>query len=206
MNSLDPHVLEAINRKYSHYGKIFDFDINGSTEESDIPWSVVKEIVLERDGYRCRICGMSPIINDNSGGFSKVRIQVEVHHIIPKIAGGTDSTKNLVTLCKSCHIKTFRNEYSGLPEEAELNLDRRVEIITNSALLQKLGNNCRDFKLKSFYYGNKSITLQDEIPCKICEYASLKKVYNIVFANNLDLDEIIIKIRNRKLCVGLIEK
>ncbi|MGC8644838.1 MAG: HNH endonuclease [Thermoplasmata archaeon] len=206
MNSVDSVTLEKINRKYSHYGRIYDFDISGSTEKSDIPWNVAKEIVLERDGYRCRICGRSPVVNDESGGFPKVRIQVEVHHIIPRIAGGSDSTKNLVTLCKSCHIRTFKHEYSGLPEEIALKLDRRVKIATNNLTLQKFGNNCIDFELKSFYYRERSITLQGGIPCKICEFASLKKAYDLMYANDLDLDEVIIKIENKELCVGLIEK
>jgi len=49
------------------------------------------ERVLERDGYCCSDCASF--------------VNLEVHHIIFKSAGGSDTDLNLVTLCRSCHAK-----------------------------------------------------------------------------------------------------
>lgn len=51
----------------------------------------VREYVLERDSYRCVLCG-SPVDR-------------EVHHIVWRFRGGSDRPKNLVTLCRDCHEK-----------------------------------------------------------------------------------------------------
>ena len=49
--------------------------------------------VKQLDNYRCRIWGCGR--NNN----------IEVHHIIPKSAGGKDTEGNLITLCFNCHKK-----------------------------------------------------------------------------------------------------
>jgi hypothetical protein len=197
--------LEKLKRKYSHYGEIYDYNKDGSTEESRIPWNIAKLVVLERDGYRCRICGESPIVSERIDSVDRLRVEVEVHHIIPRIAGGSDSTRNLITLCKACHIKTFKNDYSGLPSVGK-RLDESVEILTNSSMLIKYGNNCRNFKLDSFSYRNAEITLKEPMDCKICDFPSLKRVYDIIFEMELDIEEIVIKDKKSKYCMGIIEK
>ena len=45
--------------------------------------------ILERDGWRCQVCGD--------------RQQLDIHHIIPRSRGGSDSQDNLITLCRTCH-------------------------------------------------------------------------------------------------------
>lgn len=45
--------------------------------------------VLERDGYRCRVCGLS--------------WGLQVHHVTFRSQGGGHETSNLVTLCGLCH-------------------------------------------------------------------------------------------------------
>lgn len=45
--------------------------------------------VLERDGWRCQLCG----------SFSGL----EVHHIQRRSQLGDDSADNLITLCSDCH-------------------------------------------------------------------------------------------------------
>jgi len=197
--------LEMLSRRYSHYGEIHDFSNEGSTKEVGIPWNVAKLITLERDEYKCRVCGNSPITSDNKEGFNRLRVEVEVHHIIPRIAGGTDSTENLVTLCKVCHIKTFKNNYSGLPSLGR-ELRGKIEILTNSPLLLSHGNNCRNHSLNSFYFRDEEVSLKEPIDCKICEYSSLQKVYDLIFLNDLDTEEIVIKDENKEFCVGIIEK
>lgn len=50
--------------------------------------------VLQRDSYRCRLCGASA--DDGA--------RLEVDHIIPRASGGTNAMDNLWTLCKECNM------------------------------------------------------------------------------------------------------
>ncbi|MGC8562420.1 MAG: HNH endonuclease [Thermoplasmata archaeon] len=197
--------LLAIGRKYSHYGEVYDYSNEGSTEEVSIPWTTAKLIALERDRYSCRICGKSPMISENKNGVERLRVEVEVHHIIPRIAGGSNSTRNLITLCKDCHIKTFKNNYTGVPT-VDIKLDERVEILTNSSVLLKYGSNCKKYPLASFNYRDREVVLKEPLDCEICDFPSLKRVYDIIFEKDLDIDEIVIKDKNKKYSVGIIEK
>lgn len=46
--------------------------------------------ILERDGYKCQICGGTD--------------RLEVHHIKPQAKGGKHFPANLITLCLDCHL------------------------------------------------------------------------------------------------------
>ncbi len=197
--------LERLNRKYSQYGEVYDYVSSGSAEETSISWNTAKLIALERDEYKCRICGKAPMISEDKEGVSRLRVEVEVHHIVPRIAGGSDSSKNLVTLCKDCHIKTFKNNYTGVPFIAR-RLDERVEVLTNSAALLRYGSNCQNLPLTSFHYRNGEVSLKEPLNCKICDFPSLKSVYDTIFQYDLDIEEIVIKDKKGKFCVGIIEK
>ena len=59
---------------------------NPSTEKYD----TIKEFVKTRDNFTCQIC------------FSK-RNKLHVHHIIYRSLGGTNTPKNLMTVCTQCH-------------------------------------------------------------------------------------------------------
>lgn len=54
-----------------------------------------RQEVLARDNYRCQNCG------ENDGKFNNTNL--EVHHIVPRSLGGTNSKSNLATLCSECH-------------------------------------------------------------------------------------------------------
>ena len=55
-------------------------------------WQVVRRQILERDGWRCRRCDKSGIL--------------EVDHIRPiKSCGDWYDPENLQTLCRNCHLK-----------------------------------------------------------------------------------------------------
>jgi 5-methylcytosine-specific restriction endonuclease McrA len=54
-------------------------------------WQELREIVLKRDGYKCRICGSTS--------------QLDVAHIVPLSRGGKSEPNNLKTKCKRCHSK-----------------------------------------------------------------------------------------------------
>ena len=45
--------------------------------------------VMQRDGYRCKSCGM--------------RSGLSCHHVVFRSHQGEDTMENLVTLCESCH-------------------------------------------------------------------------------------------------------
>lgn len=55
-------------------------------------WRRVRAEVLRRDNFRCAECGIT------------VRnVEADVHHLLPRAAGGTDEPSNLITLCDGCH-------------------------------------------------------------------------------------------------------
>ena len=62
----------------------------GERNKSTIPPRIRRE-VLARDRHHCR--GL---------GCSHTRF-LEIHHIIPRSAGGTNDPENLITLCTACH-------------------------------------------------------------------------------------------------------
>jgi 5-methylcytosine-specific restriction endonuclease McrA len=52
-------------------------------------YNALRRRVLERDRWLCQFCGH--------------RQQLDIHHIIPRSRGGSDSEDNLITLCRTCH-------------------------------------------------------------------------------------------------------
>lgn len=52
--------------------------------------------VLERDGYRCILCGRSPAMD--------VGVRLHIDHKIPFSKGGKSTEENLQTLCYDCNI------------------------------------------------------------------------------------------------------
>ena len=53
----------------------------------------VKEVVLERDGYRCTVCGTC----------GTKKNPLTIHHLKYRRCGGTNDPDNLVTMCRICH-------------------------------------------------------------------------------------------------------
>lgn len=52
----------------------------------------IRVLILQRDGYRCQMCGRGP-----------KETKLEVDHKIPLAKGGTDRLDNLWTLCTDCN-------------------------------------------------------------------------------------------------------
>jgi len=55
-------------------------------------WVNIREGVLRRDNYKCVECG-TPCRS----------AEADVHHLLPRSAGGPDEPSNLITLCDGCH-------------------------------------------------------------------------------------------------------
>jgi 5-methylcytosine-specific restriction endonuclease McrA len=53
------------------------------------------EQVLERDGWRCQVCGSMQ--------------NLQVHHLKFRSQSGDDVEQNLITLCAECHEQMHRN-------------------------------------------------------------------------------------------------
>lgn len=88
----------------------------------------VKSAVLNRDDYKCQICGSKDI-------------RLEVHHIIYRSNGGTNRMDNLVTLCHDCHRKI----HSG-----ELEFDKKVKSFRYASYMNIMRKRLLD-SLKSIY-------------------------------------------------------
>jgi RecQ family ATP-dependent DNA helicase len=61
-------------------------------------WHGVRAIVLARDNQRCQECGALC-----------AKGEADVHHLIPRAAGGIDEASNLITLCDGCHAARHPN-------------------------------------------------------------------------------------------------
>lgn len=59
-----------------------------------------RRMVLKRDGYRCTMCGATE--------------DLQVHHVVPRRADGSNDSANLTTLCAECHARADEHgfEYS----------------------------------------------------------------------------------------------
>jgi len=53
-------------------------------------WGDIRTAIIERDNFACQRCGKPE--------------NLHVHHITPRISGGTDEPDNLITLCQECHV------------------------------------------------------------------------------------------------------
>jgi len=59
-------------------------------------WSLIRLLIYERDNWTCQKCGLK--MDYKTGAH-------DVHHKIPFLKSFDNSLKNLITLCRSCHIK-----------------------------------------------------------------------------------------------------
>lgn len=76
-----------------------------SSVEGD--WRRIKESILRRDKFRCVECE-KPC---NRG-------EADIHHLLPRSAGGSDEPSNLVTLCDGCHAAHHPKLSAGLARRA----------------------------------------------------------------------------------------
>jgi hypothetical protein len=97
------HTSEAKEKnKLAHIGKMlgnknprYTGYINKKYKIRMIDWLLLRQIILERDNFTCQNC------NKNHH-----EIRLDVHHKIPFRISQDNSLNNLITLCRSCHMKT----------------------------------------------------------------------------------------------------
>lgn len=80
-------------------------------------WHRIRTQVKERDGYRCRACGRSQVVDG---------VRLEVHHIDGDPTN--HALDNLVTLCHDCHVARTREERGrakGSPRAHDTNTQDR---------------------------------------------------------------------------------
>jgi len=70
---------------------------------ADPSWVQVRSAVLARDNSICQICGSAP-----------AESELDVHHLVPRSAGGQDELGNLITLCDGCHATRHPNLHASL--------------------------------------------------------------------------------------------
>jgi hypothetical protein len=102
--------------------------------------------IIQRDRYRCRICGRSPRNN--------VDITLHIHHIRPWAQLGVTDDDNLITLCHTCH--------EGLDPHCDLNLfgllSESGEIIDIDNSREKYFESLRRYREESFRRARKERT------------------------------------------------
>ena len=81
-------IVSSLIFKSTEEGEVFGGRYIDYWKLGDIP-EKTREAVLDRDQYKCRICGKET--------------SLDIHHIIKRITGGSHDVDNLITLCRSCH-------------------------------------------------------------------------------------------------------
>jgi ATP-dependent DNA helicase RecQ len=78
--------------------------VRGAVEED---WRKTRENILRRDEFRCVECGRSCDPDE-----------ADIHHLLPRSAGGSDEPSNLITLCDGCHAAHHPKLSAGLARRA----------------------------------------------------------------------------------------
>lgn len=118
---------------------------------SSTEWKLVRAQVIQRDNSTCVECGIPAESED-----------VDVHHLLPRSAGGADDPSNLVTLCDGCHAAHHPKLAGSLARRAmecwavrlARWLDREGEVVPES---QAFGPLLRLFGLDRFKEGQLPI-------------------------------------------------
>ncbi len=114
-------------------------------------WRRIRESIRRRDKFRCVECERPCD-----------RGEADIHHLLPRTAGGSDEPSNLVTLCDGCHAAHHPKLSAGLARRAIERwavglarwLDRQNEVPEQS---QNFGPALRLFGLDRFREGQLAI-------------------------------------------------
>jgi 5-methylcytosine-specific restriction endonuclease McrA len=78
--------------------------------------------VLERDGYRCRYCGL-----DGTASFENALV-MSVDFVVPRAHKGRKDPENLVACCRPCNMIKGRRVYDSFEAAKTYVLARREEL------------------------------------------------------------------------------
>src|SRR5438874_2452566 len=95
---VSPHFISTVIRASGSLNSQAGLMPLPSAQAQALQWRAVRDIVLARDSRICRACG-----DTCSQG------EADVHHLIPRAAGGVDDPANLITLCDGCHAAHHPN-------------------------------------------------------------------------------------------------
>ncbi len=84
--------------------------LKGRPEHRGGDWDRIARGIRERDGFRCRSCGVSE---------ESLERQLDVHHVVPfrafKSADRANNPDNLISLCQSCHKQAEQKGRENMP-------------------------------------------------------------------------------------------
>lgn len=82
-----------------------DFYTRVRANLSDESWDRIADRARGTDEYSCQLCGLCE---------ADAGRKLDVHHIIPIMAGGDNGDYNLMALCNSCHksIEYYTKEFT----------------------------------------------------------------------------------------------
>jgi ATP-dependent DNA helicase RecQ len=91
-----PCCLKALLRRPIHLAVADVAVITKGSETSN--WTAIRQAILVRDEFHCQDCRST-----------QQAATLDVHHLIPRAAGGADDPSNLITLCDGCHAARHPN-------------------------------------------------------------------------------------------------
>lgn len=130
-NSFDPHKLKNPNAEGIGYQKGEQFGYEN-----------VRAYILARDGHRCYFN-------------KKCSKQLHVHHIVPRLKGGSDAPKNLITLCEKHHKQVHNGKLELKVSKHKSFKSATVMNIIRSQILKRQKN-----VLETYGYITKAILQQ----------------------------------------------
>lgn len=141
--------LKATRYASANPQKNWSYNSSNQQKYSNPLWLSKKEIVLKRDGYKCRICGSTA---------------TEVHHIDYKDENGNyvkdeiwlSPFSHLISLCSECHAKfkgTNCDDYIFIISEPPMLLSKKRECYRTDLELVNPNWNEVYYKLRYFYMG-----------------------------------------------------
>lgn len=118
--------LKATRYASANPQKNWSYNSSNQQKYSNPLWLSKKEIVLKRDGYKCRICGSTA---------------TEVHHIDYKDENGNyvkdeiwlSPFSHLISLCSECHAKfkgTNCDDYIFIISEPPMLLSKKKRVLS----------------------------------------------------------------------------
>ena len=81
-----------------------------------------RKVALERANHECAFCGVTNEQHEQDTGKG-----LDVHHVLPRSAGGSDKPSNLLAVCRKCH-KTLEHSQGAAMKEIAQKDENETEI------------------------------------------------------------------------------